>query len=104
MRRRITTTCLGAVFVLAALQSAFAISNLTESQVRSVCGSDLKPSPGHFGCIKPCADKTSKCIYDCSEKTKICSGVALGGNSSTPAKDASAKDTSAKPPSGSKKH
>ncbi|MDB5503989.1 MAG: hypothetical protein JWR89_3891 [Tardiphaga sp.] len=66
-----------------AISSASAISNLTESQVRNVCGKDLKSSPGHFGCTKPCADKKSTCIYDCSEKTKICSGAAMGGAAGT---------------------
>ena len=56
---------------------ALAITNLTESQVRNVCGSDLKKTPGHFGCTKKCVDAGSTCIYDCSEKTGICSGVSL---------------------------
>lgn len=56
---------------------ALAISNLTESQVRNVCGSDLKKTPGHFGCTKKCVDPKSTCIYDCSEKTGVCSGLSL---------------------------
>src|SRR3954451_8816328 len=56
---------------------ARAITNLTESQVRNVCGSDLKKTPGHFGCTKKCVEASSTCIYDCSEKTGVCSGVSL---------------------------
>jgi hypothetical protein len=56
---------------------AFAITSLTESQVRNVCGSDLKKTPGHFGCTKKCVDPNSTCIYDCSEKTGECNGVSL---------------------------
>ena len=72
----------GTVLTLLAVSSpASAITNLTESQVRNVCGSDLKKTPGHIGCTKKCADRQSTCIYDCSEKTKVCSGVAMGGAS-----------------------
>jgi hypothetical protein len=57
---------------------ALAITNLTRDQVNNVCGKDLKTSNGHSGCSKKCADGKSTCIYDCSEKTGICSGIALG--------------------------
>jgi hypothetical protein len=60
---------------------ASAITSLTQEQVRNVCAPDLKKTPGHFGCTKKCANGKDTCIYDCSEKTGDCNGLAvpLGG-------------------------
>ena len=75
--RKFLIVMFGASLSAAVSGDALAISNLTESQVRNVCGSDLKKTPGHFGCTKKCLDPKSTCIYDCSEKTGVCSGVSL---------------------------
>ncbi len=76
MRRFIV--CTAAVLAFGFLASdAFAFTSLTRDQVKNVCGPDLKDRPGGFGCTKKCADKRSTCIYDCSNKTGECNGLAM---------------------------
>ena len=70
--------CTVAVFAFGFLATdALAFTSLTKSQVKNVCGPDLKDRPGGFGCTKKCADGKSTCMYDCSNKTGECNGTAM---------------------------
>ncbi len=59
-------------FLASSPQNAFAktiLVKLTQQQVATVCGGELKPGGGgHSGCTKSCGAKKHMCDYDCDKK------------------------------------
>ncbi|MDR3475961.1 MAG: hypothetical protein P4M09_30320 [Devosia sp.] len=58
------------------MAAARADTPLTQDQVNSVCGKDIKSGYGHTGCDKVCGNGKHVCDYDCYKGK--CSGFVVG--------------------------